>query len=178
MCVRAVGAANSSTATTLVQRAVTVTKERRTTVKTCYSGRKRVEAKRKTMDRSSTDTGVHQFSHPPSLHLPRFLPSPNDLLLPGLVLSSVRQCRVWAEQFVHFYKRSQAGRRLAGGQSPCFFTAGSKGNWRRVLLHAESPSITSACAGKIMTALMQKSMHWHICCTTVHILISISICLQ
>lgn len=59
MCVRAVGAANSSTATTLVQRAVTVTKERRTTVKTCYSGRKRVEAKRKTMDRSSTDTGVH-----------------------------------------------------------------------------------------------------------------------
>lgn len=176
-CVRAVGAANSSTAKPLVQCAVTIMKERRMT-KRCCLGRKRVEVKKRTMDRSSADTRVHHspILHPSTFPKSCFLPTSNDLLLPGLAPSSIWECCAWADQFVHFYKRSQAGR-LADTQSPCFFTAGCKGNWRRVLLHAESPCITSARAGKIMNALMQKSMQRHICCTTVHILISICICL-
>lgn len=110
-CVRAVGAANSSTAKPLVQCAVTIMKERRMT-KRCCLGRKRVEVKKRTMDRSSADTRVHHspILHPSTFPKSCFLPTSNDLLLPGLAPSSIWECCAWADQFVHFYKRSQAGR--------------------------------------------------------------------
>lgn len=65
------------------------------TIKRCCSGRKRVEAKKRTMDRSSADTRVHHspILRPSTFPKSHFLPNSNDLLLPGPVLPSICECR-------------------------------------------------------------------------------------